>query len=60
MKKKTIIFEINECDFNFFFYGSKKYNYPKIKKFFENKKKFKTITNDKKEGLNLDPLNPWV
>ena len=60
MKKKTIIFEINECDFNFFFYGSKKYNYPKIKKFFENKKKFKTITNDKKEGLNLDPWVQWV
>ncbi len=60
MKKKTIIFEINECDFNFFFYGSKKYNYPGIKKFFRNKKKFKTITNDKKEGLDLDPWVQWV
>ena len=60
MKKRTIIFEINECDFNYFFYGSKKYNYPKIKKFFKNKKIFKTITSDKKEGLNLDPWVQWV
>ena len=60
MKKNLIIFEINECDFSYFLYGSKKYNYPLIKKFFLNKKKTKTYTKDKIEGLNLDPWVQWV
>ena len=59
-KKKLVIFEINECDLNFFFLGSKKYNYPLIKNFFEKKKKIQTFTRDKKEGLNLDPWVQWV
>jgi hypothetical protein len=58
-KKKLIIFEINEFDFNFFLYGSKKYKYPEIQKFLE-LKKFQTITLDKKEGYNLDPWVQWV
>ena len=59
-KKNLVIFEINECDFEFFLLGSKKYNYPLIKKYFLNKKKIKTFTRDKKEGLNLDPWVQWV
>ena len=59
-KKNLVIFEINECDFDFFFLGSKKYNYPLIKKFFLKKKKIETFTRDKKEGLNLDPWVQWV
>ena len=38
-KKNLVIFEINECDFNFILKGSKKYNYPLIYDFFKNKKK---------------------
>tara|TARA_B110000977_G_scaffold197629_1_gene280659 strand:- start:194 stop:346 length:153 start_codon:yes stop_codon:yes gene_type:complete len=41
MKKDLVIFEINECDFEYFAYGSKKYNYPLIKKFFKKKIKLK-------------------
>ena len=48
-KKKLVIFEINECDLNFFFLGSKKYNYPLIKNFFEKKKKFKLLLEIKKK-----------
>ena len=59
MKKKLVIFELNEFDYNFFLYGSRKYNFPEIKKFFNLKKK-QTITKDKKEGFNLDPWVQWV
>jgi len=60
MKKNLVIFEVNECDFSYFFYGAKKYNFPNIKKFFLNKKKNFTYTRDKTEGLNLDPWVQWV
>ena len=60
MKKDLVIFEINECDFEYFAYGSKKYNYPLIKKFFKKKNKIKTYTKDNIEGLNLDPWVQWV
>ena len=60
MSKNLLLIELNECDFDFFFYGSKKYNYPLIKKFFSTKKKIDTFTRDKKEGLNLDPWVQWV
>ena len=42
-KKDLVIFELNECDFKFFLKGSKKYNYPLIKNFFNNKKKINYI-----------------
>ena len=58
-KKNLIIFEINEFDYKFFIYGSKKYNFPQIKNFFKLEKK-NTITKDNKEGLNLDPWVQWV
>lgn len=38
-KKNLIIFEINEFDYKFFIYGSKKYNFPQIKNFFKLEKK---------------------
>ena len=61
MKKKSLlVLEINECDFDFFYKGSKKYNYPLIKEFFKNKKINYTFTKDKSEGLNLDPWVQWV
>ena len=41
MKKKLVIFELNEFDYDFFLYGSKKYNFPEIKKFFHLIKKKK-------------------
>ena len=55
-----VIFELNECDFQFFLKGSKKYNYPLIKNFFNNKVKLTTFTIDKVEGYNLDPWVQWV
>ncbi|OCW75909.1 hypothetical protein AKH19_05935 [Pelagibacteraceae bacterium GOM-A1] len=58
-KKNLIVFEINEFDYKFFIYGSKKYKFPQIKNFFKLKKK-NTITKDNKEGLNLDPWVQWV
>ena len=60
MKKKLVIFEINECDFSYFLYGAKKFKFPEIKKFLDNKKITKTFTKDKIEGLNLDPWVQWV
>lgn len=60
MKKKLVIFEINECDFSYFLYGAKKFNFPEIIKFINNKKITKTFTRDKIEGLNLDPWVQWV
>ena len=60
MYKDLLLVEINECDFNYFLYGSKKYNYSEIKKFLLNKKKLNTFTNDKLEGFNLDPWVQWV
>ena len=59
MKKDLLLFEINECSFKFFIYGSKKYNFPKIYEFLK-KNEIKIITQDKKEGLNLDPWVQWV
>ena len=38
MKKKLLMLELNECDFDFFLYGAKKYNFPLIKKFISKKK----------------------
>ena len=60
MKKKLLILELNECDFEFFLYGAKKYNFPLIKKFISNKNKVSTFTKDKSEGFNLDPWVQWV
>lgn len=60
MNKNLLLVEINECDFNYFLYGSRKYNYPSIKKYFSNKDKLNTFTNDKHEGFNLDPWVQWV
>tara|TARA_A100001234_G_scaffold152448_1_gene134304 strand:+ start:80 stop:1426 length:1347 start_codon:yes stop_codon:yes gene_type:complete len=60
MSKNLLLIELNECDFEFFLYGSKKYNYPLIKKFFSKKKKIDTFTKDKEEGFNLDPWVQWV
>ena len=60
MLKNLLLVEINECDFDYFLYGSKKYNYPNIKKFFLNKREIDTFTNDKYEGFNLDPWVQWV
>jgi hypothetical protein len=60
MKKNLLLVEINECDFDYFLYGSKKYNYSIIKKFFLRKEKLNTFTNDKFEGFNLDPWVQWV
>ena len=57
MNKNLLLLEINECDFKFFEYGSKRYGYPNIKKFFLSKNTLDTYTNDNKEGYNLDP---WV
>ncbi len=60
MNKDLLLIEINECDFKYFQYGSKKYNYSFIKNFFLNKKKIYTSTPDRKEGFNLDPWVQWV
>ena len=60
MPRNLLLFELNECDFNYFLYGSKKYNYPEIKKLLLDKKKLNTFTNDKFEGFNLDPWVQWV
>ena len=60
MKKKLLIIELNECDFNFFLYWSKKYNFPTIEKFFQKRKKINTFTKDKHEGFNLDPWVQWI
>jgi len=60
MHKNLLLVEINECDFDYFLYGSKKYKYPEIKKLFLDKKKLNTFTNDKFEGFNLDPWVQWV
>ncbi len=60
MVKNLLLIELNECDFDYFLYGSKKYNYPQIIKFFSTKKKLITFTNDKSEGFNLDPWVQWV
>ena len=60
MKKNLLVVEINESDFDYFLYGSKKYNYSAIKKFFLSKEKLKTFTNDNFEGFNLDPWVQWV
>ncbi len=60
MHKNLFIIELNECDFKYFLYGSKKYNFPLINNFFSSKKKLKTYTNDKDEGFNLDPWVQWV
>ena len=60
MNKNLLLLEINECDFKFFEYGSKKYGYPNIKKFFLSKKTVNTYTNDNQEGYNLDPWVQWV
>ena len=60
MKKKLLIIELNECDFNFFLYGAKKYNFPTIEKFFQKRKKINTFTKDKHEGFNLDPWVQWI
>ena len=59
-KKNLVIFEINECDYDFILKGSKKFNYPLIYNFFRNKKKKITFTKDKVEGFNLDPWVQWV
>ncbi len=58
--KNLVVFEINECDFNFFLKGSTKYNYPNIKNFFKNRRVINTFTEDKVEGYNLDPWVQWV
>lgn len=60
MKKNLLFLELNECDFSYFLYGAKKYNFTRIKNFFKKKKIIKTYTLDKKEGLNLDPWVQWV
>ena len=60
MSKKLVVFEINECDFSYFLYGAKKFKFPEIRKFIEDKKITKTFTKDKVEGLNLDPWVQWV
>lgn len=60
MNKNLLVLEINECDFKFFEYGSKKYRYPNIKNFFLSKKTVDTYTNDNQEGYNLDPWVQWV
>ena len=60
MKKNLFLVEINECDFDYFLNGSKKYNYPAIKQLLLNKEKLNTFTNDKFEGFNLDPWVQWV
>ena len=60
MRKNLLLIEINECDFDFFLYGSKKYKYSSIKNFFSNKVKLNTFTKDKQEGFNLDPWVQWV
>jgi hypothetical protein len=59
-KKSLLVLEINECDFDFFNKGAKKYKYPLIVDFFKNKKINFTYTRDKNEGLNLDPWVQWV
>lgn len=60
MKKRLLIVELNECDFDFFLYGAKKYNFPIIKNFLLSKKKINTFTKDKHEGFNLDPWVQWI
>ena len=43
-KKQSLLFvEINECDFDYFLYGAKKYNYSAIEKFIKSKKNLKLI-----------------
>ncbi len=59
-KKNLAIFEINECDFNFFLKGATKYHFPIIKNYLTKKNKITTFTIDKEEGLNLDPWVQWV
>lgn len=58
--KKLFLLEINECDFNFIIKGAKKFKCSNILKFFSNKKKINTCTNDNSEGYNLDPWVQWV
>jgi hypothetical protein len=60
MLKNLLLVEINECDFDYFLYGSKKYKYSSIQKLLLDKKKLNTFTNDKFEGFNLDPWVQWV
>ena len=60
MRKNLLLIEINECDFDFFLYGSKKYKYSSIKNYISNKVKLNTFTKDKQEGFNLDPWVQWV
>ena len=52
MSKNLLLIELNECDFKFFLYGSKKYNYPLIKKFFS-KKKLILLQKIRKKVLTL-------
>jgi hypothetical protein len=60
MAKKLVLFEINECDFPYIFYGAKRYNFKAITEFFHDKKNISTFTKDKTEGVNLDPWVQWV
>lgn len=59
-KNNLLLIEINECDFDYFFEGAKKFKYPNIINYFQRKKNIKTFTHDKQEGLNLDPWVQWV
>lgn len=60
MKKKLLVIELNECDFDFFLHGAKKYNFSIIKNFLLSKNKINTFTKDKHEGFNLDPWVQWI
>ena len=58
--KKLVLFEINECDFQYFLFGAKKYKFKAILNLFSDKKNTSTFTKDKTEGVNLDPWVQWV
>ena len=59
-KNNLLLIEINECDFDYFIEGAKKFKYQNIINYFQRKKNIKTFTHDKQEGLNLDPWVQWV
>ncbi len=56
--KSLVFFQLNEIDFNFVKKKSKKYGYSF--NLLKNTKKINTYSDDKLEGINLDPWVQWV
>ena len=49
MAKKLVLFEINECDFPYIFYGAKRYNFKAITEFFHDKKIYQLLPRIKQK-----------